>query len=219
MVMRIVCALAIIWSVSGVANAAESANKTRFNQIRTYVWKLDRAQFDSILTADVATAERVLVVTKTQNQGTLNRMLAELVALPGPTQRPVTISTCRGIGEEAMSIGDRIFISEKVVTELLNRGRGDELEAMIAHELGHPQRDFIVKRAIENDSVLTPTEKEFFKLELELEADRTAQDLFQRLGKNQQSFINMLKSFGDETASRVKEAEGQTTSAGASRQE
>lgn len=204
------------------ADKPEVSGKDRFNAIRSFVARVNTSQFKVLIREEVSVVYGAVNVSKTKLSQKLvfDEILAKFGTLPEFADRKVAITTFRpktsSFTAEAISLGDNVFISEILTDRLLERpeGRG-VIEAIIAHELSHGSRDFLVKRAIANDTVLSAAEKSHFFLEIELEADRGAVDLLQRVNSDTREMITMLTGFGE--TERLKEVENLLRSAASSR--
>jgi hypothetical protein len=188
-------------------SATENSN-ARFNAIRAYVMRVDASQFGAFLAEEKETLGKLV---KISSKSSVQRVVDEIATELGKyAPRKVSVVLYKHSSKifraEAVSLYDTVYVSEAFVSRLLDSPQGIEvLRAVIAHEMSHGSRDFLVKRGIENDKTLSDEEKAELHEKLELQSDLGGIDLLARAGYNPRGVVTMLVGF--EEARRLQEAE------------
>lgn len=195
----VVFALAILWSATLVASESSQA---RFVQIQSYVMRLDKVSFTAYLDEQIKVTKSFVTVRKTRpvHKSVLDEIIARVGTLPEFSSRKIEFVTFRtklgsSFAPAAIAVGDIIFVSEKFLDEMLDSLNGrNHIAAVVAHELGHGSRDFLINGGLENDTTLSKDEKEKLFLQVETQADMAGMDILQRAGYDPKLMVAMLGS-------------------------
>lgn len=201
--MRFVVVVAlVVASLVGTLHASDNS-KVTLSEIRTFVDGINNEKLKAFVADEIVVVESVVAVKKTRStdKQVLDQISSQFAALPEFADRKIEFRTYRVKSEsfapEAVSLGDVIYVNEAFLGKILfTPGGRDVLTAMLAHEMSH-HRDFLVKRAINNDRFLSPSEKQNMLLQVEMDADRGAALLLSGVGLRTDALKTMLLGFGE----------------------